>query len=133
MPICLSSGEHIELDSGLAILDAKARKAQKISRAKKGSLRRQKVKLHLGALKRKQARRRTARIHKIMTEIIRRFKLIVIEDLNIKNMTASAKADAENPGKRVKQKIGLNWVILNVSPYKVCEQPYCKAKNPVQK
>ena len=27
--ICLSSGEHIEPDSGLAILDAKARRAQK--------------------------------------------------------------------------------------------------------
>ena len=95
---------------------------KKVSQAKKGSLKRQKVKLHLGALKRKQAGRRTARIHKITTEITRRFKLIAIENLNIKNMTASAKVDAENPGKRVKQKSGLNRVILNVSPYKVCEQ-----------
>ena len=95
---------------------------KKVSQAKKESLKRQKVKLHLGALKRKQARRRTARIHKITTEITRRFKLIAIENLNIKNITASAKGDAENPGKRVKQKSGLNRVILNVSPYKVCEQ-----------
>ena len=47
--------------------------------------------------------------------------MIAIENLNIKNMTASAKDDAENLGKRVKQKSGLNRVILNVSPYKVRE------------
>lgn len=38
--------------------------------------------------------------------------LIVWEDLKIKNMTASAKGTAEAPGKRVRQKAGLNRSIL---------------------
>ena len=43
-------------------------------------------------------------------------------------MTACAKGDAENPGKRVKQKSGLNRVISNVPPYKVREQLSYKAE-----
>jgi putative transposase len=39
--------------------------------------------------------------------------LLVFEDLNIKNMTASAKGTAEEPGKNVRQKAGLNRSILN--------------------
>ena len=39
--------------------------------------------------------------------------LLVFEDLNIKNMTASAKGTVEEPGKNVRQKAGLNRSILN--------------------
>lgn len=42
-----------------------------------------------------------------------RFETVGIEDLQIKNMTASAKGDAANPGKNVAQKAGLNRSILN--------------------
>ena len=129
LPVCLSNGEHIGPDHGLEVLDAKARMAQKkLSRAKKGSIRRHKAKLHLGALKRKQARRRTARTHRITTELTRRFRFIGLEDLKVKNMTASAKGDADNPGKKVKQKSGLNRVILNVSFHKIREQIVYKAE-----
>lgn len=39
--------------------------------------------------------------------------MIVREDLKIKNMTASAKGTAEEPGTHVKQKSGLNRAILD--------------------
>jgi len=39
--------------------------------------------------------------------------MIVLENLQIKNMTKSAKGDLEKPGKMVKQKSGLNRAILN--------------------
>ena len=35
-----------------------------------------------------------------------------VEDLKVKNMTASAKGTVENPGKNVKQKSALNRAIL---------------------
>ena len=45
------------------------------------------------------------------------FETIVVEDLNITNMTKSASGTLENPGKKVKQKSGLNRVILNSAPF----------------
>ena len=123
LPVCLSNGEAIAPDLGLEVLEQKARKAQKrLSRAKRGSQRRKQTKQHLADIKRKQARRRTARTHVITTELTRRFSFIAIEDLKLKNMTGSAKGDAENHGKMVKQKAGLNRAILNVSMYKIREQ-----------
>ncbi len=39
--------------------------------------------------------------------------MVVLEDLNTKNMTASAKGTIEQPGSRVAQKSGLNKAILD--------------------
>ena len=123
LPVCLSNGEAIAPDLGLEALEKKARKVQKrLSRAQRGSQRRKQTKQRLADIKRKQARRRTARTHVITTELTRRFSYVAIEDLKLKNMTGSAKGDAENPGKKVKQKAGLNRAILNVSMYKIREQ-----------
>ena len=41
------------------------------------------------------------------------WQIVAIEDLKLKNMTASAKGDAETPGKNVRQKAGLNRSLLN--------------------
>ena len=101
---------------------------KKLSRATKGSRRRQKARAHLAAIKRKQARRRTAKTHQIKTELTRSFKYIALEDLKVKNMTASAKGTEEEPGKKVKQKVGLNRAVLNVSFYKIREQLLYKAE-----
>ncbi len=43
-------------------------------------------------------------------------------------MTASAKGTEEEPGKKVKQKAGLNRAVLNVSFYKIREQLLYKAE-----
>ena len=37
----------------------------------------------------------------------------VVENLKVKNMVASAKGTVENPGRNVRQKAGLNRVILD--------------------
>lgn len=39
---------------------------------------------------------------------------MVVEDLRVKNMTASAKGTLEAPGRNVKAKAGLNRAVLNV-------------------
>jgi len=51
---------------------------------------------------------------KASTELISSFSKIAVEDLKLKNMTKSSKGDSENHGKMVKQKSGLNRVILDV-------------------
>ena len=55
-------------------------------------------------------------IHQKSAEIISTSAILAFEELNIKNMTRSAKGTVESPGKRVKQKSGLNKSILDASP-----------------
>jgi putative transposase len=52
-------------------------------------------------------------LHKLTTRLTKNHGVIVIEDLNIKNMTKSAKGTIEEPGTKVAQKSGLNRVILD--------------------
>jgi transposase len=49
---------------------------------------------------------------KASTDIVRRFDLIRVVDLQIKNMTRSAKGTRGDPGRNVRQKAGLNREIL---------------------
>ena len=58
-------------------------------------------------------RRRRDMIHKITTWLAATFDVIVLEDLAIGNMTASASGDAGTPGRNVRQKAGLNRKILD--------------------
>jgi putative transposase len=48
----------------------------------------------------------------VSTDLARRFDLIRVEDLKTSNMTRSAKGTAENPGRNVRAKAGLNRGIL---------------------
>jgi putative transposase len=41
--------------------------------------------------------------------------LLCVEDLQVSNMSRSAKGDAETPGKNIRQKLGLNRSILDQS------------------
>ncbi len=52
-------------------------------------------------------------LHKTSTTISQNHVLVCIEDLQVKNMSRSAKGNSEQHGKRVKQKSGLNRVILD--------------------
>ena len=51
-------------------------------------------------------------LHELSKLITDNNHLIVVEDLNIKGMTTSAKGTIEEPGKNIKQKSGLNRSIL---------------------
>ena len=52
-------------------------------------------------------------LHKASTAISQNHAMVCIEDLQIRNMTRSAKGTAETPGTRVRQKSGLNRSILD--------------------
>jgi putative transposase len=52
-------------------------------------------------------------LHKTSTTISQNHALVCIEDLQVKNMSQSAKGNREQPGKKVAQKSGLNRSILD--------------------
>lgn len=67
----------------------------------------------INKLKRKEAQTRKHFLNEVSTFLIRNYDTIIVEDLKIKNMSKSAKGNEENHGKNVKQKSGLNRVILS--------------------
>lgn len=71
---------------------------------------------HLARRRHKLANRRKTHLHQLTAAIAARFGGIAVEDLQVKNMTASAKGTVESPGKNVRQKAGLNREILDTSP-----------------
>ena len=62
---------------------------------------------------RRIANKRRDYAEKLTKALAEGWQIIAIEDLKIKNMTRSAKGDAETPGKNVKAKSGLNRSMLN--------------------
>lgn len=52
-------------------------------------------------------------LHKCSTDIAQRFALVCVEDLKIRNMSASAGGTKEAPGRNVRAKSGLNKSILD--------------------
>ncbi len=52
-------------------------------------------------------------LHKISTSIGETQAVVFVEDLKIRNMTRSARSIRENPGRKVRQKSGLNRSILS--------------------
>ena len=83
-----------------------------LARAKRGSNRRGRVKRAIARLRARETDRRKDWAEKTSTGIARRFDLIRVEDLQIGNITRSAKGTWENPGRNVRQKAGLNRGIL---------------------
>jgi len=109
----LSTGELLRAP-GLSGREAARRRRleRKFARARRGSGRRKRVKLALGRLWAREADRRKDWAEKASTDIARRFDLIRVEDLQIKNMIRSAKGTVEEPGRNVRAKAGLNRGIL---------------------
>lgn len=85
---------------------------RKIARQQKGSVRRERTKVHIARIKHREVNRRVDVVEKLTTRLAADHDLIRIEDLRIVNMTASAKGTVENPGVNVGQKAGLNREIL---------------------
>ena len=118
--LMLSDGASYMLPEQIAVLDRKARKAQRIaSRRKRGSRRYAKAQRRVAAIRAKTARVRKHWAHVTTTDICRKFGTVVIERLCTKNMTKSASGTLENPGKNVSQKRGLNRAILDVGWHQI--------------
>jgi putative transposase len=105
----LSTGEMLTAPALTAHEQARLRGLQrKLARAERGSCRRSRVKTGIARLNARETDRRKDWCEKASTDIARRFDVIRVEDLNIRNMTRSAKGTAERPGRGVRAKTGLN-------------------------
>lgn len=78
----------------------------------KRSNRRKATKVELAALHARVRNRRTDFTAQIATDLTRNHGLVAVEDLRVKNMTASARGTLAEPGRQVRQKAGLNRAIL---------------------
>ena len=92
------------------------RRAQRaLARCKRASKRRRKVRARLVRLQEHVADARSTHLHVQAERLARRFSTIVVEKLNLRNMTRSAAGTAAEPGINVRQKAGLNASILDAS------------------
>jgi putative transposase len=85
---------------------------RKLARAQRGSNRRAQVKRAIARLKACEVDARKDWVEKLSTDLARRFDVICVEDLKIKGMTRSARGTLAEPGRRVRQKAGLNRAVL---------------------
>ena len=61
-------------------------------------------------------------VHQSSNDISKNHAVVFVEDLQVKNMTGSAKGRKARPGNRVRQKSGLNRSILDASPFELRRQ-----------
>lgn len=90
------------------------RKAQKaLGRKKPFSRNWRKARAQLARAEARAADARRDHLHKTSTTLSKTHALVAVEDLEVRNMTRSAKGTKEKPGREVRAKSGLNRSILN--------------------
>jgi putative transposase len=115
--IATSEGEVFDLPRVSAHEHRQLAAVQKtIARRKRGSRNRFKAILRLRRIQARHARRRADARHKATSRLVRDHAVIVMEDLTVRNMTASARGTIEEPGSKIAQKAGLNRSLLDLSP-----------------
>lgn len=107
-----SDGQFIDMPDISKLEKRKKRLQKDLSRKVKGSKNWEKNRLQIAKIDKRIVNIRKDFQHKLSRELVDNYGTIVVENLNIKNMTKSAKGTIENPGKNVKAKSGLNRSIL---------------------
>lgn len=90
-----------------------ARYQRRLSRKVKFSSNWRKVKVRVQKINTRIANARKDFLHKITTTLCQKHALVCIENLQVGNMSRSARGTLEQPGKKVSQKSGLNRAILD--------------------
>lgn len=110
----LSDGSHIEpLNSFKKHQQRLARYQRAMSRKVKFSNNWKKAKAQIQRVHTRISNARKDFLHKASCQISQNHAMIAIEDLQVRNMSKSAKGNSEQHGKMVKQKSGLNRSILD--------------------
>jgi putative transposase len=90
------------------------RKAQRnLSRKTRGSANRRKAIRRVARIQMRAANARKNFLHEQTTTIAKNHGTVVVEVLRVRNMVRSAKGSVAEPGKKVRQKAGLNRAILD--------------------
>ena len=112
----LSNGEYFEPVNAFKTHKGKLAKLQRQLKNKvKFSRNWQKLKARIAKLHHKISNIRKDFLHQASSKISKNHAMIYVEDLQVSNMAKSAKGTAEEHGKNVKQKSGLNRAILDQS------------------
>ncbi len=82
----------------------------------------QKLKSRIAKLHHQIANQRKDYLHKISAYISKNHAIVYVEDLQVSNMSKSAKGTAEKHGKNIRQKSGLNRAIFDQSWYEFRRQ-----------
>jgi len=110
----LSTGELVKPIDSFRRLEGRMRKAQRtLARKEKFSSNWKKQKAAISRLHVRIADARKDFLHKVSTAISKNHAVVYLEDLKVRNMSASARGTLDNPGKGVRQKAGLNKAILD--------------------
>jgi len=110
----LSDGTPYEPINSFKKHAAALRKAQRaMSRKKKFSSNWKKAKAKVQRIHVRIANTRRDYLHKTSTTISKNHAMVVVEDLQVSNMSRSAAGTVEQPGRNVRQKSGLNRSILD--------------------
>lgn len=121
--VTLSSGAFFAPIHAFKTLKGRLAKLQKQFKNKiKFSKNWQKLKAKISRLHHKIANIRKNFLHQISHQISQNHAMVYVEDLQVANMSKSAKGTADNFGKNVKQKSGLNRSILDQSWYEFRRQ-----------
>ena len=83
-----------------------------LARSKRGSNRRAQIKSAIARLKAREADARKDWAEKLSTDLARRFDVIRVEDLRVRDLTRSARGTVSEPGRNVRAKAWLNREIL---------------------
>ena len=127
--VATSDGDMLPAPKELASAMGALKQAQReLSRKKRGSQNRKKAQRKVARLHGKVARRRREFIHQLSCAMVFLYGLIGAEDLQIKNMTRSARGTREKPGRNVRQKAGLNRSILDAAFGELLRQLAYKAE-----
>ena len=112
----LSNGEYFEPVNAFKTYKGKLAKLQRRLKNKvKFSRNWQKLKAKIAKLHHKISNIRKDFLHQTSSKISKNHAIVYVEDLQVSNMSKSAKGTAEEHGKNVKQKSGLNRAILDQS------------------
>lgn len=109
--LATSEGDILRLPDTSKLEARRKRYQRMMSRRKKGSNRRQKARHLTAKTSRKIAKVKQDWCHQTSRRLVTRASTLVLEDLNVKGMTRSAKGTLEKPGRNVKAKTGLNRAI----------------------
>ena len=106
--IACSDGRILRLPKSKRLEARRKRHQRAMARRVNGSKRHGKAKAAAAKALRKMQNIRQDWCHQITRMLANEYGVVVLEDLRVKDMTKSAKGTAENPGRNVAQKRGLN-------------------------
>lgn len=110
--VAVSTGDILHMPDVKKLETRKKRYQRRMARQVKGSNRRALTRQRVAKTSRRIAHARHNWAHQTSRQIADTAGMVVVEDLQTKGMTASAKGSIESPGKNVRQKAGLNREIL---------------------